>query len=118
MNAALSSRVWVELKLPMPVRRVRAHEGVGEDRGRAAIQRGPLVYCLEDADNGPLRELVLPLDAPLAVESRPDLLGGIVVIQSRGRSGPRKTPQEVRAVPYYAWANRGKGEMAVWLRFE
>jgi len=108
----------VELKLPMPVRRVQAHQGVAEDRGRAALQRGPLVYCFEDADNGRLRDLVLPLDAPLAVESRPDLLGGVVVIQGQGRSGPRKTPQAALAVPYYAWANRVKGEMAVWLPFE
>jgi hypothetical protein len=96
----------VELTLPMPIRRVLAHEAVTEDRGKAAIQRGPLVYCLEAVDNGGATSgVTLPLDAPLTHAFRKDLLGGIEVI-----TGPSLT-----AIPYYAWANRGRGEMSVWI---
>jgi DUF1680 family protein len=115
-------RVWapgdsIELTLPMPVRRVLAHPGVTEDAGKAAVERGPLVYAFEAADHGgSVRDLALPLDAPLAVERRGDLLGGATALTGQARTGPdasRTVP--VLAVPYYAWANRGKGEMAVWL---
>ena len=96
----------VELMLPMPVHRVVANDGVSEDRGRAAIQRGPIVYCVEAVDNGGrVSNLTLPPDRPLKHEFRTHLLGGIEVITGDG----------LTAVPYYAWNNRGKGEMAVWL---
>ncbi len=104
-------RAWkpgdaVELVLPMPVRRVIAHPAVAADAGRVALQRGPLVFCLEGADNdGRVLDLALPDAAPLGAEFRPDLLNGVVVIAGRN----------FIAVPYYAWANRGAGEMAVWL---
>lgn len=101
----------VDLALPMPVRRVLAHEDVAEDRGKAALQRGPIVYCLESADNGPLRDLRLPLDVPLTHTFVPDLLNGVDVIRAAldGRT--------ITAVPYYAWNNRGRGEMAVWVPY-
>jgi uncharacterized protein len=103
----------VDLSLPMPVRRVLAHEGVAEDRGKAALQRGPIVYCVEAIDNGGLvRDIRLPLDAPpLAHAFRPDLLNGVEIITAKidGRT--------VTAVPYYAWNNRGKGEMTVWMPY-
>jgi hypothetical protein len=110
-------RVWrkgdvVVLDLPMPIRRVLAHEGVAEDRGRAAIQRGPIVYCLEAVDNSARGEHVsdihLPLDTPLAHAFKANVLGGVEVIAGGG----------VVAVPYYAWNNRGKGEMSVWIPYE
>jgi DUF1680 family protein len=114
----------VELELPMPVRRVIAHERVEADRGRVALQRGPLVYCVEWPGNrdGELRNLTLPDDAPLSAERVPDLLNGVVVVKGRAlrhsqgekaRSVP--TEQDFTAIPYYAWANRGPGEMLVWL---
>ncbi|MGE5244672.1 MAG: glycoside hydrolase family 127 protein [Betaproteobacteria bacterium] len=99
----------VRLDLPMPVHRVVANSAVAEDRGRAAIQRGPVVYCLEGIDNGGrVLDTVVPLDEKLTATFRPDLLGGVEVI----------TGKAITAVPYYAWNNRGKGEMVVWARAE
>ena len=98
----------VQLDLPMRVRRVLANDAVAEDRGKAAIQRGPVVYCLEGVDNGGhVLQTSVPLDETLTAAFRPDLLGGVDVI--RGKT--------ITAVPYYAWNNRGKGEMAVWLPY-
>jgi hypothetical protein len=107
-------RVWsagdlVELELPMPIERVYAHPAVAANRGRVALQRGPVVYCLEQADNAtPLESLALPRDAALRAEEAPDLLGGVVVIKSEAHP--------LTAVPYYAWDNRAPGAMQVWLR--
>jgi hypothetical protein len=96
----------VLLDLPMPIRRVVAHDGVAENRGKAAIERGPIVYAVEAIDNGgSLKGLRVPLDAALDQEFRKDVLGGVVVVTGKG----------LLAVPYFAWANRGKGEMAVWV---
>jgi DUF1680 family protein len=96
----------VIVDLPMPVRRVVADERVVEDRGRTAIQRGPIIYCVEGIDNGGhAADLKLPLDAVLKHHFDPDLLRGVEIVSGSG----------VVAVPYYAWNNRGKGEMAVWI---
>jgi DUF1680 family protein len=98
----------VALALPMPIRRVLANDAVAEDRGKAVIERGPLVYCLEAVDNGGTTTgITLPLDARLDHAFRPSVLGGVEVI-----TGP-----SVTAIPYFAWANRGRGEMAVWLPY-
>jgi DUF1680 family protein len=106
----------VELALPMPARRVLAHDGVAEDRGKAAIQRGPVVYAIEGVDNGGrARDVVLPLDAPLESDFRRDLLNGVAVVTSR--AGGPGSPGTLTAIPYFVWANRGKGEMAVWIRY-
>jgi DUF1680 family protein len=110
----------VELDLPMPVRRLVAHDGVKADRGRAAIERGPIVYAVEAIDNGGrVSNLVLPLSVVLQHEFRPSLLGGVGVVIGPGfatdAGGTRKV--QVTAIPYFAWANRGKGEMAVWLPY-
>ena len=87
------SRKWqkgdvIELLLPMPVRRVVANERIAADRGRVALQRGPVVYCAEwpDNANGRVRNLVLPDDAPLTTEFRPELLNGVQVIKSKAIS--------------------------------
>jgi hypothetical protein len=104
----------IELSLPMPIRRVVSHPNVKDNTGRTAIQRGPVVYCLEGMDNPHgLAKLVLSTDAKLHTEYHSDLLGGIVTIKGRGEM-PLKSV-EVIAIPYYAWAHRGKSEMAVWL---
>ncbi len=127
---ALIKRTWrsgdvVELGLPMPVRRVVANEAVEADRGRVAVERGPLVYCAEWTDNdGRVSNLVLPDGATLAAEARPDLLNGVVVIKGEAEAVSEKAgkivseKKPVTLIPYYAWANRGKGEMAVWLARE
>jgi len=124
---AVISRTWergdvIELDLPMPVRRVLSHEAVEDNRGRVALERGPLVYCAEWPDNPPgVLNLQLPDESPLTTEYRGDLLGGITIIRGRGRvagasdaSGEASEIQLV-AIPYYAWAHRGEGEMSVWL---
>jgi uncharacterized protein len=95
----------VRLDLPMRVERVVADDRVAEDRGRSAIQRGPIVYCLEGIDNGGhVLDRTLPLDAAMQHHFDPALLGGVEVISGGGAT----------AVPYYAWNNRGRGEMTVW----
>src|SRR6185436_5863448 len=81
---AVVTRDWaagdrVLLHLPMPVRRVRAADPVAADRGRIALQRGPIVYAAEWPDNpqGHVRNLLLKDGAPLAAEFRPGLLNGV-----------------------------------------
>ena len=97
----------VELDLPMPVRRVVSHEGVAGNRGRVAVERGPLVYCAEGADNGGTAlELTLPDAAVLTAEHDAGLLGGVTKIRAGG----------ITLIPYYAWSHRGAGEMNVWLQ--
>jgi uncharacterized protein len=125
---AVIDRAWqagdkVTLELPMPVRRVIANEKVANDRGRVALLRGPMVFCIEGADvaGGKVSDLVLPDAAPLATQFRSDLLGGVQVITGEAQRADPKTKQATgepvafTAIPYFAWANRGKGEMAVWL---
>ena len=109
----------VELEFPMPIRRVRADQRVRADAGRVALQRGPIVYCVEGIDHGgSVADLVLPPEAPLAAEHRPDLLGGVTVITGKAqrlRDGGAAEPVALTAIPYYAWDHREPGEMAVWL---
>jgi DUF1680 family protein len=133
---ALIKRRWqngdkVMLELAMPVRQMYAHPAVGEDAGKVALARGPLVYCLEAADNPlPLSELSIPHKAELESQFEPALLGGITVIKGQAHwSDPadwvetlyRNTPPRQKlacftAIPYYAWDQRDPGEMQVWLR--
>jgi len=116
---AVINRRWsagdsVDLELPMPVRRIAAHPSVENNSGRLAIQRGPLVYAIEAVDNGgSALDVTLPADAVLTPEFRPDMLGGVTVLRGAGRRGG--VPFDLLAVPYFAWANRGPGEMEVWL---
>jgi hypothetical protein len=102
----------IEMSLPMPVHRVQSHENVHGNRGKVALQRGPILYCFEAADNsGRVLGLTLPDDSPLETKFHPDLLGGVVVIESTAADKSALT-----AIPYYAWAHRGAGEMAVWIK--
>ncbi|MDH7514058.1 MAG: class I tRNA ligase family protein [Clostridiales bacterium] len=114
----------VELRLRMPVRRVIADEKVKEDAGKVALQRGPILFCVEAVDNGgKALNIVLPDDAGVTYWFRPDLLAGVAVITARARAvdfGPdgkiaAERTHQLMAVPYFAWANRGANEMAVWL---
>ena len=121
----------VELLLPMPVERVRANPDVRQDAGRVALQRGPVVFCLEQPDNDvSVHRVLLPKDAKLAAHYDKDLLGGVTVITGSsvavddagwqgvlyGTREPRTKPCKIMAIPYYAWANRGPAQMAVWIR--
>lgn len=114
----------VELNLPMPVRRVVAHERVEADRGRVALQRGPIVFTAEwpDNPNGRVRHLVLPADSALTAEFKPDLLNGVVVVKGKAlalaydqQGNVQRSEQQLTAIPYHVWAHRGRGQMAVWL---
>ncbi|HEX7085110.1 MAG TPA: glycoside hydrolase family 127 protein [Vicinamibacterales bacterium] len=117
---AVLSRTWspgdtVTLDLPMAVRRIVADDRVADDRGKVALERGPIVYAAEAIDNdGSVLDLVVPDDAAFEIENRPDLLNGVVVLKARvtDRTGGRRT---LTAIPYYAWSHRGEGEMAVWM---
>ena len=106
----------VELDLPMPAHRVYAHENVQEDRGKVALMRGPVVYCLEAADHQDVDvfRMALPRDAKLTAEHRADLLGGATVLRGTALA-EGKRPVTLTAVPYFAWANRQPGAMTVWI---
>jgi uncharacterized protein len=133
-------RVWsrgdaVELELPMPPRLIEAHPWIEATHGRVAIERGPLVYCLEAADHpgAPIADLELDPAASLTSAWEPDRLGGIAVVHASGwavdtSAWGRRLYREVgsappasrrsaalTAIPYYAWANRGPGAMRVWI---
>ena len=100
----------IDVHLPIEAREVVAHEKVAADRGLVAIERGPLLYCLEGIDNGgTLPPIALHGGEAFASEFKPDLLGGVTVLKTH--VGDR----DITAVPYYAWGNRGNGDMRVWL---
>jgi uncharacterized protein len=102
----------IELNMSMPVERIEANPQVAADRGRVAVQRGPIVYCFEAADNGgKVKDIALAADPQLAVECRKDLLGGVYVVTGLSADG-----RKVTAIPYYAWDHRSPGEMIVWVK--
>ncbi|MFC4305136.1 glycoside hydrolase family 127 protein [Cohnella boryungensis] len=130
-------RTWndgdvVEVDMAMPVELIRAHPELREAAGKVAVQRGPVVYCLEEADNGSnLRDVQLSSDASFQGRFEPKLLGGVYALNTGDgwRTEPSavtedlyaakrygKTPAALRFIPYYAWANRSEGEMTVWVR--
>jgi uncharacterized protein len=125
------TRTWkagdrVTLELPMPVRMTVAHELVRENAGRVALERGPLVYCVEGLDNDGLdapHNLLVDPAASFAAEFRSDMLGGVAVVSGpaelvvRGADGKSvaREPRRITAIPYYARANREPSPMAVFL---
>ena len=129
------NRTWqkgdvVTLDLPMPPVRLYAHPGVIMDAGRVALKRGPLVYCVEEADNpgGRVQRLKLPREAELKASARADLFDGIVTLSADAlaideadwsalyrTSPPKEHRATLTALPYYLWANRGQGSMLVWV---
>ncbi|HVB02262.1 MAG TPA: beta-L-arabinofuranosidase domain-containing protein [Chitinophagaceae bacterium] len=126
---AVLDRNWekgdsVELDMPMHIRRVITNDRVVNDRNQVALQRGPIVYCAEWKDNqGRTSNLILPDKAALTADFRPDLLGGVEVITGQvpvlevDKDGLslRSVIHPFTAIPYYSWANRGTGEMTVFL---
>jgi DUF1680 family protein len=129
-------RAWrnsdrVELNLEMPVERVYAHPKLRFDCGRVALARGPVVYCLEAADNGgDLNALALARKAPINRRWEPGLLGGVVTLEFSMEAmkqadwkgtlyraaSPSAARKKVKAIPYCVWENRKPGEMLVWMR--
>lgn len=121
-------RVWekgdmVELHFDMEPRIVKAHEKVVANKGRIAIERGPIVYCAEWPDNDyHIRSILMPEKPTFNVVAKDDLLGGIHVLQSKAQNlyydakGLLQTKEVmISMIPYYSWAHRGRGEMKVWL---
>ena len=125
---AVLNKIWkkgdmVEVNLPMEVRRVIANENVKDDIGKVALQRGPLIYCAEWVDNnGKAANMIIPDNAIFTTEYKPDLLKGVVIVKSNvpsvvvNNDGTSVSTEykAFTAIPYYAWAHRGKGEMMVW----
>lgn len=114
------SREWqpgdrLDLFFPMLPRLVPSPPEVRENRGKLAIFRGPILYCLEDKDNAGLdvHKLRIAKDPALSSEFQPDLLGGLVIIHGLTASG-----QTFTAIPYYSWSNRGPSQMEVWIAGE
>ncbi len=115
----------IEFEMTMPIRRVVAHEKVKNNNGRTALERGPIVYCVEWPDNNVenIFNLFLDDNAELNSTFRENLLNGIVTItgsinylqKSKIDNQIQKDRTEFLAIPYYAWANRGKGDMTIWM---
>jgi len=107
----------IRVEFPFSVRRIVADRRVTEDRGRMAVERGPIVYCLESPDAEGGRVLDLLFDAAGDLRTSVDTLAGGPVIDAEARSitNPSSPARRVRLIPYYLWANRGTGEMTVWL---
>jgi len=129
---AVIRRLWkkgdqVEMVLEMSVRKVLAHENIQDNQGRVALEYGPLVYCAESTDNhGSVLDLLIPENVKFTSEYRPDFLSGIKVITGNVKrvkktplkGNPKIQSHSLTAIPYYAWSNRGKSEMAVWMAQE
>jgi DUF1680 family protein len=113
----------IRLVLPMPIRRVLSDERVRENKDRVALSRGPIVYCTEGIDNsGSVHNIALRDSVVLKSEYRKDLLGAVTVLTgcvlAREAAGGGLTvgwERDFTALPYYAWAHRGKEPMAIWL---
>lgn len=132
---ALINREWsngdkIVLKLEMSIERVHAHPRVTADLGKVAIQRGPIIYCLEEEDNGSdIGSIILPRDSALRYVYKPNLLNGVGTIEGEALKPARGnwdgklydindlavSKMKITAIPYYAWANRSVGEMTVWI---
>jgi len=132
------SRTWapgdvIELKLPMTARLIEANPLVEEARNQVAIQRGPLVYCLESPDlpeGARISDVAAPAGMVLTPKLEPKLLGGVVTLSGsavafaelkwtadlyRDLSAQSTRKIDIKLIPYFAWSNRGKSEMTVWL---
>ena len=122
---ATFNRVWkpgdkVEVEFPMDIRRIRAHENAEDDRGKLAIERGPVVYCLEGIDQADTTVFnkYIPADAKLATSFEPGLLGGVQTITGTATQvdlDGNETQVPFKAIPYSTWNNRGNHQMAVWI---
>lgn len=113
----------VEIDFPMPVRKIAANIQVTNDKGKVAYQRGPVVYCFEDKDNnnGWMYDEFVSPEATVESQFEKNLLGGVVTLSMKGskvsQSGNSKSvePVTLKAIPYYAWNNRGMANMLVWM---
>jgi DUF1680 family protein len=130
-------RAWsagdsLELNLPLRARLLQAHPLVEEARNQVAVQRGPVVYCLESCDLPPgvrVSDVLIPRGIALRPRFDGTLLGGVTVLEGKAEAVPEEwsgglyrelpraapRPVDLRLIPYYAWGNRGRSEMTVWM---
>jgi DUF1680 family protein len=120
---AVINKTWakgdqIEVNLPMPVQKVNATAALKVDAQKLALQRGPIIYCAEWADNGgKVSNLVIPAKAQFTPVYNASLLNGVTTLKGNvlSNAGASTTKSfSLTAIPYMAWANRGEGEMQVW----
>jgi len=126
---ALITKTWkkgdqIRLTLPMTVEKIISNEKVVHNKGKVALQFGPLIYCFESPDNsGATSNLIVPKNTSFTPAYQSSLLNGVMTLQGNGLAvlvDPDKNTvttkaQTITAIPYYSWAHRGKGEMTVWM---
>lgn len=126
---AVIDRMWkagdlVEINTPMEVRRIVSRPELKQNSDRVALAYGPMVYCVEGADNGNAAfNFILPAEAGFSVQYEPGLLGGVNTISmiasvaepDKDGQGISMKSVPIKAIPYFSWNNRGAGEMQVWL---
>jgi uncharacterized protein len=125
----------IEYSMEMPIQVIWAHPAVRDLQGRVALERGPIVYCLEGVDHMgvPLNRIAIDphhVTNEFRVEHDENLLGGISLLRGKGtivdesgwenvlyrNQGPASKSIDITAIPYYAWENRAAGEMRIWLQ--
>ena len=112
----------VSVNFDMPVQKIVANEKLKDDIGKVALQRGPIMYCAEWVDNGgKTSNIILPANTNFTTEYKSDLLNGVTVLKAQvpaviisNNENLSTVKQAFTAIPYYSWANRGKGEMMIW----
>jgi DUF1680 family protein len=126
---AILNRVWnkndvIKVILPMEARRVISDSLLKDNIGKTSLQRGPLMYCAEWIDNeGKTSNIILSKSATISTSFNPKILNGVTVLKSQASQieissnglEVKTITKPFTAIPYYAWANRGKGEMTVWI---
>jgi DUF1680 family protein len=111
------TRLWnkgdlVEFGMDMPVRTVSADPRVKANTGRRAVQRGPIIYCLEETDNPAFDRAQITSSTVFTTTFEPDLLGGVATVQATTNG------ETLKFIPYYAWDNREAGKMEVWVEYK
>ena len=126
---AIISKEWknndvIEYQLPMTIQKIKARDELLQDNGRVALQRGPIVYCIEGADNnGKAWNIIAPTQSVFTAEKFSvldekvvSLVADLPVLQIKNDGLSAETIiKKVRAIPYYTWCNRGSNSMQVWL---
>lgn len=133
IQEGICETISIELKLPMEIQLWEANPLVRADMGKAVLTRGPLVYCMEEVDNGKnLHTLLIKKNSEFHYSYEKDVLNGVGMITAAGKREriPKEAPLyhkiskkqyeqvEIKWIPYYSWANRGENEMQVWFRTE
>ena len=113
----------VELSLPMEVLQIAANDAVEDNRGKLAVERGPVVYCLEGVDmaDSTVFDKVIPAGTSFTAQYEPELLGGVMTLRAPAqvlKADSSLTDVEVKLIPYCTWQNRGASQMEVWIPAE